>query len=190
MGRRSEEPVKYLVIGQRASHRNLILVAGMPADGEIQLVKDTVPGHKALAGAAFLTGTAEKYHSPLFSILLQVFLYGNGRSHRSGSQQVMAAAVARLPLTYRHLFNALRLLGKAGKGIEFTQDAHHRLSMAKPAGKCCLDPGQIPLHRKALLLQELTEDLCGLKFLECSFRMIPDCIAGCTDHFPFPLDRL
>ena len=76
MGRRSEEPVKYLVIGQRASHRNLILVAGMPADGEIQLVKDTVPGHKALAGAAFLTGTAEKYHSPLFSILLQVFLYG------------------------------------------------------------------------------------------------------------------
>src|SRR5688572_29973131 len=99
MGRRScmsSPPRKRefrLDTGQRERSCDACEGSGMPADGDIDVVKNTRFYHKAFCRSAFLGRAAEISHPPGQVASGQPFLESRSRKKRGGTQQVMAATV-------------------------------------------------------------------------------------------------
>ena len=148
----------------------------MPGQRAVQALPDTVSCEEGLGRAALLAGAAVEYHGSLTARLFEVILQGKCRRQRSGSQHVVAAAVARAAGNKRFLLHCALFLAQARESVKLAQNADGGVPLPESSQECGLNPGHPGLHGKTVLPENLPVGLCGMKFLERQFGIRPDFI--------------
>ena len=104
MGCHSLEPVTDLIICQGTFKPGRIIVHGMPGQGCVQFIKNTITGHKRFSGTAFFTGTAKVDHRTGEISGFQICFDAYGRGNGARAQQIMPAAMTVSARHYRAFF--------------------------------------------------------------------------------------
>lgn len=177
-----------LVVGQAASGSHAVDIAGMPGQGDVQFVKDAFPGHKGFAGAALLTGAAVVDDGAGEIVGREVLLHRNSSAQGAHTQVVMAASVSGGTGLERLFRSAAGLLVQAGKGVELTQKADDRFAGAIPSGEGSGDIPHILGDFKPRFCQGVAQDFHRSKFLERSFRTIPNLVSQMIEPIFFAVD--
>ena len=176
VGSGARELVNHLQTGRIGAGRHLVGVAGMPGDGSVQVLEQSVSCHKGFAGAALLTGAAVENDRTLEGSFRNRFLDGDGGAQAGGTQQVMSAALA-AAVGYQRLFlRDTSLLRKPGQCIKLAQDADAGSSGAEAAGKRGGNAAQLCFHQEAFRLQNLRIGFRGLVFQHRKLRIVPNLI--------------
>ena len=130
MGCLTIEAIDDLIVCQRTSHRNQILITRMPCHCKVQLIEHAISRHKTLSGSAFLARTAKEYNCSLFLILLQILFYRNCSSNGTCSEKVVSTSMSRRAVFHCDFFQTLRLLTKSRQRIKLTENTYYRLAKA------------------------------------------------------------
>ena len=153
VGGNAGEFILCLDTGIAGTGGHLVFCSRMPGEGRVAFLKYAVPGHEGLGGSSLFAGTAIEDHlSASLSLFLQIVLDGKGSRHGSGSQKIVAAAMA-VAVGYQFFTTLLPgHLGKSCEGVVLGQDPDHRLSGAIGRTERRLNSAEGMLHLKALLL--------------------------------------
>ena len=173
VGSGARELIDHLQAGSIGAGGDLIGVAGVPGDGGIQVLEQTVSGHKGLAGAALLAGAAIEDDCAMELSGCDLVFDGNGRTEARRAQQIVAAALAAAALAERLLFGHTGGLGQAGQGVIFRQNADFRAAGAVGSGKGRRNTAEILFHLEALLLQQGHIGGSGLDFQHGQLGIFP-----------------
>ena len=176
MGTEALEPVLHLDAGGIGAHGDLVGVAGVPAEGGIQVPEHAVTGHEGLACAAFLTGAAVEDHGAPELAGGDGFLDGDGGAQRGGAQQMMSAALTAAVGVDRLPLQSAGLLGKAGEGVIFAQDADPGAAGTEDTGEGGGDAAEVFLNGETQLGQQFHISGGGLVFQQGQLRVLPDLV--------------
>ena len=127
----------------------------MPGNSTVKLIKDPVPGHEALAGAAFFGRTAEVDNCSGEVVFFQICPDGLRCRNAGAAEQVMSAAMAISAADQRLRPAVSGLLAQSREGIEFPEDTDYRTSLAPASGERCRDTGKFFLNREPQLPQDI-----------------------------------
>ena len=188
MGADAFEFISDLVVGQAAAGGDTVDIAGMPGQGDVQLVKDPFPRHKRLAGTAFLTGAAVVDDGAGQVVAAQVLFDRDGGAQGTDTQVVVAAAVAGSAGNNRLFGGGAGLLVQAGEGVKLTQEADDRVAGAVPAGEGGGDVADVLGDLKPGFRQGVAQDFHRAKFLEGGLRAIPNLVTQVIEPIFFAVD--
>ena len=185
VGGHAFEPIEHLGAGIVGAGGDLVGIAGVPAEGRVQLLPDPLPGEESLGRAPLLPGAAVKDHGSGKGAPLQESLHAAGGGEGGGPQHIMAAAVA-CPAGLQGPGGSLpRRLAEAAQCIELPQNADHRPAGAEGAGEGGGDAAQVFPDGKALGPELFHIKGGGAVFLEAQLRIFPD-LMGKGGEFAAP----
>ena len=152
------------VQGQGAVVRVGLLGAGVEHEGQVAVVEDPRFRLRHLGSVGLLRGGA--HHPDLSGQVAQGLRRRQGRQHRGGAVEVVAAAVPH-----------------PGEGVHFRQEGHHGAAGASAGLKRRGQPPEGALDLEALLLQPGGEEPAGFVFLPRQLRVRRQVVAQV--HRPF-----
>jgi len=159
--------------GQRAAVRHGVAVGRMPVQNHIDIAKKSRADHVDLAVAALFGGRTVISQCPRHAIVRHVLFESHRCEGRSGSQKVMAAAMAR-PRGYQRITVGHGSLRETRQRVEFAENADDGLAFAiggDEGGRllrhACLDA-------EAGLLQIALQKSRALFFVVAQLRILPD----------------
>mgnify|MGYP006908116307 CR=1 FL=1 len=188
MGAGAIEFIGHLVVGQGASRIGPGQIAGMPGNGRVKAGKRAALGHKRLAGAAFLAGTAKIDYRARQLLFFHLSLHTENAAHTGNAKKVVTAALT-CAAGNDGLLMCADLLAHAGQSVILAQDTDDRMSLAP----CCLDGcGKADIsdfYVKTIALKSLGDPLAGIDFVICCFGMLPDLLCKSCKILFFLVDR-
>ena len=190
MGRHALKFVDKLHTGGIGAGGHLVGVTGVPGDGGIQVLEETVPGHEGLSGASFLSGAAIEDHGAMELPGFDCILDGNGGTQAGGAQQIVPAALAAAVFHQRLLFGRAAFLGQAGQGIIFAQNTDAGASLSVGAAESGGNAAEIFRDMEALFLHQLHIGRGRLVFQHRELGVAPDLVAEVQDLRLLMLDDL
>ena len=160
-------------IGDAAIHRCHICLSRMEADGDIQVVKSTAPGHEAFAGEDLFRRTAKIDDRAGQLFLLHLRFQAEDAAQCGSAQQVMAATVA-IGLPFNGLFLCCQFLAQAGQRVVFRQKADGGVAGTIGGFDSSGDASGADFNGKAGVCQRVGHPLAGLEFAVWALRVCPD----------------
>ena len=184
------EFVEHLNAGVVRAGGYLVRVGRVPGERGVEPVPEPFTRHIRLGRAALLAGAAEEKDGTGLSARGEIFLYRRSRGERTGTEQIVAAAVA-VPAGGDALrFGNAALLRKTGERVKLAEDADHRMAGAVGAGKRRFNAAEVLLHREAQLFQRVRIERCGFEFLERKLRLVPDRVGDRGVNICMRVDRV
>jgi len=139
-------------VGERHRRHNLAEARRMPGDRGIDIVEGAFAHHEGLCRAALFRRTAIIAHAPLEAVFREPVLHRDRGEHRSGPEQIVAAAMAVAAILERTRLGDAGLLRKARQCIIFAKDRDHRAVFARLADHRGRNARDIARDSKALPL--------------------------------------
>ena len=171
MRRFASEGELHLDIGQSGRSVDGITRVGMPVEHRVQAFENAFPHHVGFASPAFFRRATEEFHRSGSTRCFQPLGHGDGTRHGAGSQQVMAASMARRARN-QDLRVRDRILRHPGDGIILGHHADDRRTAAVRGDECGRNPGHAPLYREALRLEEGDPQVRTVVFVVGDFRIV------------------
>jgi hypothetical protein len=158
---------------EHAAVEDVVLVAGMPMQDDVDVAEQAGADHKDLALAALLGQRAVIAQRAGDAVALHVFLERDRRERGSGTEQVVAAGMAR-PIGDERAASGRRGLRQPGQRVELAHDADDGLALAIRRDEPGRLAGDARLDAKAGRGQFALQQRGALLFLVAELRVVPD----------------